>query len=159
MVVSQDKYLALQTTCQKIAWQVRLLQGLCQSHSPFRQTLVCENKVYSLVNFHNAGTSKFVTSKCDSIHLLGFHHLRQSISSSFTRRHLYTVNSYIFKYKNIHYIYIHVPRDSSACIAIRHGLEGPGIESRSGRDFLQISRPPTLCTQPPIQWVPSLSLG
>ena len=76
MVVSQDKYLALEATCQNAAWQVRLLQDLSQSHSPFRQTLTCENKIYFPVNFHNAGTSKFVTSQCDSIHRLGFHHLR-----------------------------------------------------------------------------------
>jgi hypothetical protein len=37
MVVSLDKYLVLQTTCQEVTWQVRLLQDLCHSHLPFRE--------------------------------------------------------------------------------------------------------------------------
>ena len=42
-------------------------------------------------------------------------------------------------------------------LVTRYGLDGPGIESRWGRD---ISHPSGLAlgpTQPPIQWVPSLS--
>jgi hypothetical protein len=45
-----------------------------------------------------------------------------------------------------------VGRDSSVGIAIRYGLDGPGIETRWKRPAL---RP----TQPPIQWVPGLSRG
>jgi hypothetical protein len=44
-------------------------------------------------------------------------------------------------------------------IAIRYGLEGPGIESQWGRDFPQPSRPALGPTQPPVQWVPGLSPG
>jgi hypothetical protein len=38
-----------------------------------------------------------------------------------------------------------------------YGLDGPGIKSRWGQDFLHLSRPTLGPTQPPLQWVPSLS--
>ena len=41
-------------------------------------------------------------------------------------------------------------------IAIRYGLDGPGIESWWRRDFPHLSRSALGPTQPPIQWVPSL---
>ena len=41
-------------------------------------------------------------------------------------------------------------------VAIRYGLDGPGIELRCGRDFLQPSRPALGSTQPPVQRVPCL---
>ena len=44
-------------------------------------------------------------------------------------------------------------------IATAYGLNGPGIESRWGRDFSQMSRPILRPTQPPVQWVPGLSRG
>ena len=50
-------------------------------------------------------------------------------------------------------------RDSSVGIATRYGLDGPGIESRWGRDFPHPSTPALGPTQPPIQWVPGLSRG
>ena len=50
-----------------------------------------------------------------------------------------------------------VGRHSSVGIATRYGLDGPGIESRRGRDFLHPSRPALGPTQPPIQGVPGLS--
>jgi hypothetical protein len=44
-------------------------------------------------------------------------------------------------------------------IATAYGLDGPGIESQWGRDFLHLSRPALRPTQPPVQWVPGLSRG
>ena len=44
-------------------------------------------------------------------------------------------------------------------IATGYGLDGPGIESRWGRDFTHLSRPALGPTQPPVQWVLRLSRG
>jgi hypothetical protein len=52
-----------------------------------------------------------------------------------------------------------VGRDSSVGTAIRYGLDGPGIESRWGRNFLHPSRPALRPTQAPIKWVPFLFPG
>jgi len=52
-----------------------------------------------------------------------------------------------------------VGRGSSVRIATRHGLDGPGIESRSGRDSPHPSRRALGPTQRPIQWVPDISPG
>jgi len=38
-------------------------------------------------------------------------------------------------------------------IATGYGLDGPGIESRWGRDFLNLSRLAMGPAQPPVQWV------
>jgi hypothetical protein len=52
-----------------------------------------------------------------------------------------------------------VGRDSSVGIATRYELDGPGIESRWGRDFQNPFRPALGPTQPPVQWVPGHSRG
>ena len=52
--------------------------------------------------------------------------------------------------------HLHGP-GSSVGVATRYGLDGPGIESRWGRDFLYPSRPALGPSQPPIHWVPGLS--
>jgi hypothetical protein len=54
---------------------------------------------------------------------------------------------------------LHFCRDSVVGIATRYGLDGPGIESRWGRDFPQPSKPALGPRQPPVQWVPGLFPG
>jgi hypothetical protein len=43
-------------------------------------------------------------------------------------------------------------RDSPVGIATCYGLDGLGIESRRGKDFLHRSRPGLGPIQPPVQW-------
>ena len=50
-------------------------------------------------------------------------------------------------------------RHRSVSIAIRHGMDGTGIEFRWGRDYSHPSRPALGPTEPPTQWVTGLSRG
>jgi hypothetical protein len=56
-------------------------------------------------------------------------------------------------------IFAHWGQDSSVGIRTRYGLEGPGIKSRWGRDFLHACRPALGPTQPPVRWVLALFPG
>jgi len=72
---------------------------------------------------------------------------------------------HVWNYKGERFVYfiaITVVRcgpGSVVGIATGYGLDGPGIESRCGRDFPHLSRPALRPTQSPIQWVPGLSRG
>jgi len=48
---------------------------------------------------------------------------------------------------------------SIVSMATGYGLDGPGIESQWGRDFLHLSELALGPTQPPVQWVLGLSGG
>jgi hypothetical protein len=48
---------------------------------------------------------------------------------------------------------------SSVGIETGYGLDGPGIESRWGRDIPHLSRPALGPSQPPVQWELGLSRG
>jgi len=50
-------------------------------------------------------------------------------------------------------------QDNAVSIATRYGLDGPGIESQWGWDFLHPSRLALGPTQPAIQWILGLSWG
>ena len=65
---------------------------------------------------------------------------------------------YLFIYL-LMYSITFVGRDSSVAVANRYGLDGPGIETRWGRDFPLLSSPALGPTQPPVQWVPALYRG
>jgi hypothetical protein len=61
------------------------------------------------------------------------------------------VSSNVFQVVFVHLVYnsaficillLFAGRDSSVGVAIRYVLDGPGIESRWGRDFPHLSRPP-----------------
>ena len=61
---------------------------------------------------------------------------------------------------NIRYIITDMREPGSVVgIATAYGLDGPGIQSRWGRDFPHLSGPAVRPTQPPVQWVPGLSRG
>jgi hypothetical protein len=49
-------------------------------------------------------------------------------------------------------VMLHYGQGSVVGIATSYGLDGPGIESWWGRDFLHLSRPDLGPTQPPVQY-------
>ena len=89
--------------------------------------------------------------------------IRLNIFNHFTRC-LQKCWVYIYIYIYIYIFHCHlnnvweglVDRDSSVGIAARYGLNGPGMESRCGRDFLYPFRPALGPTQTTKQRVPGL---
>ena len=66
--------------------------------------------------------------------------------------------SYFSQLLNVHTVnVVRHTADSEVGTATRYGLDGPGVESRWGRDFPHPSRPTLVPTQPPIEWVPGQS--
>ena len=57
------------------------------------------------------------------------------------------------------YVSFGVSWDNLDGMAIRYGIDVPGIESRWRQKFLHLSRPALGSTQPSIQWVPGLFHG
>jgi hypothetical protein len=81
-----------------------------------------------------------------------------------TKRHLVFGNSDVTYF--VHFIvriclypYHRKGQDSSVGIVTRYWVDGPGIESRWGRNFPHPSRLDLGPTQPPVRWVPGLSQG
>ena len=65
------------------------------------------------------------------------------------------VHTYFYIPKHVLYF----ESDSSVGIAIRYGLDGPGTESRWGRDFPHTSGPTLWPTKPAVKRVLALSRG
>jgi hypothetical protein len=70
-----------------------------------------------------------------------------------------TYRSWFPRYNNHHHLIQYVGWDRAVLIVTCYGLEGLGIESWWGWDFLHLSRLALAPTQPPIQLVPGYSRG
>jgi len=71
-------------------------------------------------------------------------------------------NSHVLYTRTIYLLFVSLSVGTPGSVvgtATCYGLDGPGIESRWGRDFPHLSIPALRPTQPPIEWVPGLSRG
>ena len=71
-------------------------------------------------------------------------------SVKLTIENTYTANLTALQYTSAYNIHNMVGPDGAVGIATRYELDGPGIESRCGRDFQHPSRPALWPTQPPV---------
>jgi hypothetical protein len=71
------------------------------------------------------------------------------------------LNTFIFLViiNSVYLIVLKVVPGSSVGIATGYELDGRGSNIGGGRDFPHLSRPDLEPNQPPVQWVPGISLG
>jgi hypothetical protein len=85
----------------------------------------------------------------------------------FSKYSFYCLPTIAVEMLKLRYSYVNFPTyttvscgpGSSVGIATGHELEGPGNESRFGRDFPHLSRLALGHTQPPVKWKPWVSRG
>ena len=97
------------------------------------------------------------TSRTNCVHKVNSISLKTYVEQAHTKLHFTSNrNENMFQNQYISLYRYHVGRDSSVGRATRYGLDGLGIKSRCGQDFLHLSRPALGPSQPPVQWVPGI---
>ena len=66
---------------------------------------------------------------------------------------------YHLQQEKLYFLTLNVSRDSSVIIATSYSPDGPGIETRWGRDFTFSSKPTLEHLRPSVHWVPGLFRG